>query len=331
MFISITTLGLKIDDRGYHDQARWILTKALLALEKYPGLYDARKRGALLKMAVFFQNLDDQFEYEHILGKLAGMHDLALIPQQDACSRLAHSYWKTSEKIRCVLANLWHKAFGLDEVPPDLLVPPLQRALQTTNSGVTSAVLSHPNCVQPSLALFNQQALHVAATFGMTQTLTDLIAAGANIEARDVHNRTPLFLAALNGHGPCCWALLRSGASHDSRDGPGHGHTVVEVAAQGGHLDVIQHLVAFQADLNPYLLRCSSSPLQAAMESTNLCMDLITYLVDQGADVTVRRPWDMKTAIDIAEGKGLTVVAQIMREKIPLQANSFWPTGVLIS
>ena len=230
IFISLTTLGLHIAREGRHDQARWILMKLLLALEKYPGLYDSRKRDALLKIANFFQRIEDRFEYEYVLEKVASLYtpSPSMTQQDNTCSLLAQSYVDTSDRIYGVLADLWPEAFGIDDdLPSDLAVAPQQRALQVRNIAVASELWSHLKTVPPRLSLFNQQALHIAANYGMLNVVKDLIEGGADIEARDKRHRTPLFLAVLNGHAPCCLALLLSNADYQSRDG--HGHTMIEV------------------------------------------------------------------------------------------------------
>ena len=331
IFISLTTLGLHIAREGRHDQARWILMKLLLALEKYPGLYDSRKRDALLKIANFFQRIEDRFEYEYVLEKVASLYtpSPSMTQQDNTCSLLAQSYVDTSDRIYGVLADLWPEAFGIDDdLPSDLAVSPQQRALQVRNIAVASELWSHLKTVPPRLSLFNQQALHIAANYGMLNVVKDLIEGGADIEARDKRHRTPLFLAVLNGHAPCCLALLLSNADYQSRDG--HGHTMIEVAARRGHLEIVEHLVTFKADVNPYLMWCCSTPLQAATESTSLRIDLVIYLLEHGSDVTTRRPCDSKTAIDIAEERGLANVAQMMQAKAPLHIDDFWPTSTPI-
>ena len=320
-FINLTTLGLRIASRGNHDQAQWILTKLLLAMEKYPGLYDSGKKAALLKIALFFQEIEDYFEFEYVLSKVASIHGISPMPDQgeDPCSLLAQSYPKTSQKVDHAMARLWDKAFAISNAPPDLCIPPLQRALQLPDVAIASGVLSHLPGEPPRRSLFNQHPLHVAATNGKSQALTELIASGADVETRDINNRTPFFLAAMNGHTDCCQALLYANADPQSTDG--HGHTIMEVAARAGHFDVVKLLVVAKAELNPFPLWCCSTPLQAAVESTNPQIDLISYLIEHGADVTARRIWDQKSAFEIAKERGLTHIAQFLHALAPMDAD----------
>ena len=306
--------------------------KLLLALEKYPGLYDSRKKDALLKIAHFFQRIEDRFGYEYVLEKVANLYipSPSMTQQDNACSLLAKSYVDTSDRIYGVLADLWAEAFGIDDdLPSDLAVAPQQRALQDRNIFVASELWSHLKTILPRLSLFKKETLHIAATYGMLEVVKDLIEGGADIEARDKRHRTPLFLAVLNGHAPCCLALLLSNADHQSRDG--HGHTMIEVAARSGHLDIVEHLVTFKADINPYLMWCCSSRIQAATESTSLRIDLIIYLLEHDSDITIRRPCDSKTAIDIAEERGLANLAQLTQGRPHCTSTTFGLQALLYS
>lgn len=149
----------------------------------------------------------------------------------------------------------------------------------------------------------------------------ELIESGADVEARDIVGPMPLFMAASHGHNLFCSALLDAKADHNNRDG--HGHSIGEVAAKGGHLDIIKNLVACGADLDPFPMYCCSTPLQAATESQ--CVDLIISLLDHGVDVTAHRPYDRKTAMQIADERGLTDIVKIMQERACPHTSGFWP------
>lgn len=247
--------------------------KLLLAFERYPGLRDGKKCGVLLKIALFFQRINDQCEFENVLMKVADLHQTpTLLLRPDPYPLLAESFWRTSEKARVILATLWHQHFGID-VPENLAISPLQRAAQQPNVNVALAVLSRSETVHAAAAMLNQQPLHIVAASGYIQNLDNLINSGALIDAQDLQGRTPLFLAAENGHEPCCSKLLARGADPNKKDA--HGHSIMEVAARGGYLSIIRQLLAWGANINPILGHCASTPLQAAVESSNFSYDLI--------------------------------------------------------
>ena len=313
LFIYIYELASEADARAQQGLAQEILLKLLLALERYPGLRDGKKCGVLLRIALFFQKSNDQCEFENVLMKVADLHQtptLSLRP--DPYPLLAESLWKTSGKAREILSTLWQEHFGI-EVPESLAIPPLQRAAQRPNVNVALAILSHSETVHVAPAMLDQQPLHLAAASGFIQTLDNLINGGALIDAQDLQGRTPLFLAAENGHEPCCFSLLARGADPNKKDA--HGHSIMEVAARGGFLGIIRQLFAWGANINPILGHCASTPLQAAVESSNFSYDLIQYLVDADADVSSQRVVDGKNAIDLALERGLTIVADSLRQK----------------
>ena len=320
LFIYIYDLASQADTWRDVGLAQEILLKLLLALERYPGLWDGQKQGALLKIAFFFYKNNDLREFEYIVGRLADLDATPILPlQPNPYPLLAESFSKTSEKAREVLASLWHKKFRVD-APMNLAIPPLQRAAQRPNVDVTLAVLQRPENHSSAPAMLNQQALYIAAASGYSQVLEQLINTKAVVDARDLYNRTPLFLAAANGHDLCCEILLKRGANPNARDV--HGHTIMEVAAQGGFLSVIRQLVGWGGNVNPQLVICSSTPLQAAVESSNCPCELVQYLVDANADVSSRR-LDGNNAIDLAEGRGLTMLAESLRQKMSVQETQF--------
>ena len=313
LFIYIYELASEADARAQQGLAQEILLKLLLAFERYSGLRDGKKCGVLLRMALFFQKSNDQCEFENVLMKVADLHQTPTLPlRPNPYPLLAESLWKTSEKAREILASLWQQYFGVD-VPDNLAIPSLQRAAQQPNVNVALAVLSRSETIHAAPAMLNQQPLHIVAASGYIQTLDNLINNGALIDAQDLQGRTPLFLAAENGHEPCCSSLLARGADPNKKDA--HGHSIMEVAARGGFLNIIRQIRAWGANINPILGHCASTPLQAAVESSNFSYDLIQYLVDAEADVSSQRAVDGKSAIDLAEERGLTIVADSLRQK----------------
>ena len=296
--------------------------KVLLALEKYPGLCDGRKRGALLKIARFFQETRDQDELEWALVKAAETHDTSTL-HENPCPPLAISFSKTSGRTRQVLLKLWQNSFLVDEAHlPSLAVPPIQRSAQHRNAGVASTLLDRPNSITRSpAALFNQEGLHLAASLGLTPTLTNFISAEAPVDAVDIHHHTALFLAAAKGHDDCCAVLLAAGADSNRRDI--HGTGILEVAAKGGHVNIVKQLVDAGAEVNPFpIVCCTSSPLQAAIESPKSHHELALYLIEKGCDVGFRRR-DGKNAIELAESKGYGFLAHIMRQNQQNQESMF--------
>ena len=311
LFMTICKIGLQLHGLEKDDEAQGIFMKLTLALEKYPGLCDTRKHGALHKIAKFFQDINDQDESEWLLGKAAQTHNASTL-HESPCEWLVQSLTKTSERSRGVLLKLWQNELMIDG-GPSLATPCIQRSAQHSNPGVASTMLARTNSnTDPSPALFNLQGIHVAATLGSEQNVKIFLDAGAQVDALDFHNQTALFLAAAKGHESCCAVLIMNHANPNCRNR--HGTTILEVAASAGHFNIVKRLVDAGAEINAPLVCCGSSPLQAAVESLESPDGLALYLMDNNGDVSSPRN-DGKNAIVLAEERGLWVLAQTMRQK----------------
>ena len=311
LFITTCKIGLELHELEKDDEAHGIFMKLTLALEKYPGLCDARKHGALHKIAKFFQDINDQDESEWLLGKAAETHNASTL-HESPCEWLVQSLIKTSERPRGVLLKLWQSKL-MSDGEPSLATPCIQRSAQHSNPGVASTMLARTNSnTDPSPALFSLQGIHVAATLGSEQNVKTFLDAGAQVDVCDIHKQTALFLAAAKGHESCCAVLIMNHANPNRRNG--HGTTILEVAARAGHFNVVKLLVEAGAEINAPLLCCGSSPLQAAVESLESPDGLALYLMDNNCSVSFPRN-DGKNAIVLAEERGLWVLAQTMRQK----------------
>lgn len=314
LFIYIYRIGVEAHNRGQCDRARWILFALVLALEKYPGLVDGRKGHVLLKIALIFRRLGHRWESEHIFVKVANMYESsALVPHEDPCYLLAGSFPDSSELIKSTLAKLLQRTIGGDYLDPNLKVPPLHRAVQDRNPGIIMAILSDPGGLSSHPSTVSQQSPQDTASPIIPPVSDIIVPIGANIEERDFRNRTALFLAVANGDERCCYALICRSADVNTRDA--HGHTALEIAARGGHLNIVRQLTESNALVNPDLGCCSSSPLQAAIESDKFNLDLVSHLLNLGAWVGLLR-YDNKSAIALADERGHTTLAASMRQMI---------------
>ena len=75
-----------------------------------------------------------------------------------------------------------------------------------------------------------------------------LLAAGADVGARDNEGNTPLHEASMEGHMDVVRALLAAGADVNARN-DSYGDTPLHGASCHGHMDVVRALLAAGADL----------------------------------------------------------------------------------
>lgn len=83
-------------------------------------------------------------------------------------------------------------------------------------------------------------ALHKAANCGHASCLAALVAAGADLAARDKHDRTPMHLAACNAHRKCIKLLMAAGASAAATDD--EGSTPISILIKDGHGEAAEML-----------------------------------------------------------------------------------------
>ena len=311
LFIGTYLIALELDRREQEDRVLRILFPLIGALEKDPSLYDSLKREALLRIAGIFQQFGHDWESEQLLRRASSMQDYSPSSAKDIPSTLlAQSLLKTSETMRLVLSKAFQGAFGCDNIPAELMVTSLHRAAKEQNVNVVTAVSWEANRKSVSTAISAQASVFQLGD--SSWSCRDHMVQNIDVEAHDFRHRTALFLAADYGLSQVCFFLLHtSGADPNIRDSCGH--TTLEIAARGGHLQVVQYLISAGAIINPVMTYCASTPLQAAVESAHSHTGLVECLLENGADPHLRRPFDYKNAIEIAEAKGLHQLAQRMR------------------
>ena len=310
VFMSLYSIILYMDRREETD-LECMLYKLHTVLLNFPCLWGTQRCGPLLKVAKIFKKLGCLFEYQDILKKLSTIpSSFDHPPDGEVCQFLAASLPYTTDFANQVLADCWRKTTMEHALPPDLEVSCLHRAAQFENGGIMSAILDSQLALDPYPGAYNQQYLSVSnwlSSFGSSQC----VQARIGIDSRDITRQTPLFIAAACGSEQACLALITGLADPNLRND--QGHTILEVAARGGHLNIVRQLLSIGAELNPQLHRATSSPLQAAIESDNYNVELVRHLLDEGADIDIRRDTDFKNAIDIASDKGYKDLADSMR------------------
>ena len=101
----------------------------------------------------------------------------------------------------------------------------------------------------------------VAVQIGNAVELKELLAAGANVNAKDMIDRTPLHWAAIYGYTERTKILLKAGAKVNAKNKIGW--TPLHLAAWRGYTEVVKILLKAGADVNA-MDKDGLTPLQMA-------------------------------------------------------------------
>jgi hypothetical protein len=115
----------------------------------------------------------------------------------------------------------------------------------------------------PNSSRLGTSALMFAARDGQAGAITQLLAAGAGLDARDNDGDTPLMYAAIDGRTEAIKALLKAGA--DVNGANRAGNTPLLAAVQHGRTEAVRVLLAAGADPDA-MNRKNQSPRSAAAE-----------------------------------------------------------------
>ncbi len=100
---------------------------------------------------------------------------------------------------------------------------------------------------------------------GQKQAAAALLAAGASVQARDEHQRSPLHEAVLGSHDDVAAALIAAGAELDAKDA--QGHTPLGMSVAKGDAAIVALLLAAGAEAPKGLPALGSeTEIQAARE-----------------------------------------------------------------
>ncbi len=149
--------------------------------------------------------------------------------------------------------------------------------------------------------------LHWAAMHGHKAAVKALLAAGADVNAKDVYLRkTPLYDAAGRGHLPVVQYLLAAGAEVNAQTWLGE--TPLHDAAENGHLPVVECLLAAGADPNAQT-QYGHTPLHWAVFYDHLLV--VECLLAAGANLNTQTAigW---TALHYAAGGGHLPVVECL-------------------
>lgn len=139
---------------------------------------------------------------------------------------------------------------------------------------------------------------------------------GAFVNAKNCDGKTPLMLALESNHQYVAELLIKEGANPNFADSGGT--TPLMIAAQKGLVDTVKLLLSKGANPNTQQSNIKSvhasenkTPIMFAAEGGN--PDIVKMLIAKGANVN-KKANDGRTALKIAEEKGFSDVAEILKK-----------------
>ena len=157
-----------------------------------------------------------------------------------------------------------------------------------------------PNTVDPG----GDPLLFIAARSVYKASTDALLAAKANINAKNRHGDTPIMTAALNGHLDIVRKLRSQGADLEPS-----GWTPLIYAATGGHDAIVTYLLDQGANINARSPNGTTALMMAVREGHGSTMEL---LLKRGADVN-RRNDNGASALDWARAGNDSAMVEKLR------------------
>ncbi|RYP21890.1 hypothetical protein DL765_001966 [Monosporascus sp. GIB2] len=135
--------------------------------------------------------------------------------------------------------------------------------------------------------------LHLAAYFGVEETVKALLQKGAEIDAKNTYGQTALSYAAQWGHEAVVKQLLEKGADLEAKGGY-NGWTALSYAGKNGHEAVVKQLLDKGADLEAKDMYNRTALSYAAKNGDEA---VVKQLLDKGADLEAKGGYYGRTAL----------------------------------
>jgi ankyrin repeat protein len=189
-----------------------------------------------------------------------------------------------------------------DEWIDDL--PPLVRAAALGDAGEVAELL-RTGIDANQVTGWGWSALHAAARFNHLQVVVDLLAAGANVDARDDSGFTPLLTAA-EADAPIAAALLGAGADPMAQE-PGMGWRPLDRFAGYDNAPTVALLLKAGVEVDALTSYGATALMSAAEEDAATCVRL---LLDAGADPSLT--CEGETPAELATKHGYLATAALI-------------------
>ena len=152
-----------------------------------------------------------------------------------------------------------------------------------------------------------ENALFEAAALGKLDDAKRLVAEGVLVDIVEPEGRTPLMVAAFDGHRHVVGFLLVEGAEVNHKDV--NGRTALMYASSGPFVETVEVLLDAGAEINSQGLLEGFTALMTASAEGQL--EVVQLLLERGADPTLKDV-DGDTALSFAQQAGHTSVVLIL-------------------
>ncbi len=171
------------------------------------------------------------------------------------------------------------------------------------------AACSFVLCPSMAYASVNDELI-IAASEGNLARAKDLVARGADVNAKDKFSKTPLIQAASKGYAVIVEYLIGKRADVNAKDNSGR--TPLSHAVYNGNSKIVTFLIENGADVNKRD-NTGKTALFAAVRTGNV--EILRLLIDKGAEIDVKGKRDYVTPLMEASERGHTEIAKILIEK----------------
>jgi ankyrin repeat protein len=186
--------------------------------------------------------------------------------------------------------------------------------MQAASRGYAEAVkMMLKKGVKPDVRNQKQQtALTLAVNNNHIEATSALVKGGADVNVKNRIHWTPLMESAANNRMDIVKILLRSGADVNAKDS--FGETALMQAAYEAYVEIADILIKKGADVNADDSGYTALIIAVLNGSKKYNKEFINLLLENGADLDIKRKEDGKTALMLATEKGLKEIAEILKE-----------------
>ncbi|KAL8389064.1 hypothetical protein RB595_008815 [Gaeumannomyces hyphopodioides] len=183
--------------------------------------------------------------------------------------------------------------------PTELNCPPLELAATLDDAAAVRSLLRAG--ARREIPVHQGRSMQAAARLKSPQCLRELLeVAGFGIEKADECGCTPLMAAILSNSTPCTVAMLEAGA--DVRARSKNGFTPLHFAARADNIVAAGALLRAGAEIDAVVKDGIGTPLMVAARFD--CLDVLQYLLNMGADLSLCEPVRKWTVLRVAASVG---------------------------